>query len=261
MTAQTKQAPPTTKTSSTAPIVPQLGRFALLIALDAAVVWFFYKLLSLGYFPFAAAILIIMVGVNIVLLLKKAYPLRWMVAGLVLMGLFTIYPIIFTIWVSFTNYGEGHLVTEEQAINQILKMKYLPATGMSYTWTAYKSPQGDYVLWLQDAAGNGYLAKPGEPISQPKPGESGVGELDNKGIPTTIEGYQRLNVLMAATDKNLTEILFGEAGKTIQVRSPSEAAELLPLYIYDPGKDAMINQETGTVYQNLRGSFYIARWH
>ena len=177
------------------------------------------------------------------------------------MGLFTIYPIIFTIWVSFTNYGEGHLVTEEQAINQILKMKYLPNTGMSYTWTAYKSPQGDYVLWLQDAAGNGYLAKPGEPLSQPKPGESGVGELDNKGIPITIEGYQRLNVLMAATDKNLTEILFGEAGKTIQVRSPSEAAELLPLYVYDPDKDVMINQETGIVYQNLRGSFYIARWH
>lgn len=255
MTAQTKQAPPTTKASSTTPVFPLLGRFALLIAMDAAVVWFFYKLLSLGYYPFAAAILIIMVGLNIVLLLKKAYPLRWMVAGLVLMGLFTIYPIIFTIWVSFTNYGEGHLVTEELAINQILKMKYLPATGMSYSWTAFKSPQGDYVLWLQDTAGNGYLAKPGEPLSQPKPGESGVGELDNKGIPITIEGYQRLNVLMAASDKNLTEILFGEAGKTIQVRSPTAAAELLPLYVYDPGKDAMFNQETGTVFQNLRGSF------
>jgi len=255
MTAQTKQAPSKTKSSSTAPIVPQLGRFAILIVFDAAVGWFSYKLLSLGYYPFAAAILIIMVAVNIVLLLKKAYPLRWMIAGLVLMGLFTIYPIIFTIWVSFTNYGEGHLVSEKQAINQILKMKYLPATGMSYSWTAYKSPQGDYVLWLQDAAGNGYLAKPGEPLIQPKPGESGIGELDINGIPTTIEGYQRLNVLLAATDRNLTEILFGVAGKTIQVRSPTEAAELLPLYVYDSSEDAMINQETGIVYQNLRGSF------
>jgi arabinogalactan oligomer / maltooligosaccharide transport system permease protein len=255
MTTLMKQAPQKKKASSSTPVLPQLGRFLLLIALDAAVGWFVYKLASLGYYPFAAAVLIIAVAVNIILLLRKAYPLRWMVAGLVLMALFTIYPIIFTVWVSFTNYGEGHLVTQEQAISQITKMKYLPAKGLSYSWTAYKSPEGNYALWLQDAAGNGYLAKPGETLSQPRAGESGLGELDAKGIPKTIEGYQRLSTLKAATDKNLTEILFGEAGRTIQVRSPSEAAELLPLYAYDADKDVMINQETGVVYQNLRGTY------
>jgi ABC-type sugar transport system permease subunit len=253
MTILTKQAPPMKKASTFIPA--QLGRLLLLVALDATVGWLFYKLISLGYYPFAAAILIVTVGVNLILLLKKAYPLRWMVIGLVLMGLFTIYPILFTVWVSTTNYGEGHFVTKQQAISQILKTKYLPAAGKSYSWTAYKSPQGDYVLWLQDASGNGYLAKPGAPLSQPKPGESGVGELDSKGIPTTIEGYQRLNVFLAATDANLTEIQFGEAGNTIQIRSPSDAAELLPLYVYDSAKDVMTDQETGTVYQDLRGIF------
>ncbi len=253
MTVLVKQAPSIKKKASLIPA--QLGRFVLLIVVDAAVGWFFSKLISLGYFPFAAALLIIAIAANVILLLKKAYPLRWMVVGLVLMTLFTIYPIIFTIWVSSTNYGEGHFVSEEQAVNQILKTKYLPVTGKSYSWTAYKSPQGDYVLWLQDSTGNGFLAKPGEPLSQPKPGESGVGQLDSKGIPTTIAGYQRLNVLLAATDKNLTNILFGAVGKTIQVRSPTAAAELLPKFVYDLGKDAMIDQETGTIYQNLRGLF------
>jgi ABC-type sugar transport system permease subunit len=178
-----------------------------------------------------------------------------MVVGLVLMALFTIYPIIFTIWVSFTNYGEGHLITQEQAIDQILKEKYLPETGKAYTWTAFKSPEGEYVLWLKDTDGNGYLAAPGEPLAQPQPGESGVGEFDNQGIPETIEGYSRLNAIQAATDQNLTEIQFGEAGNSIQIRSPKEAAELLPLYEYDPERDVMINQETGVEYQNLRGTF------
>ena len=90
---------------------------------------------------------------------------------------------------------------------------------------------------------------------QPQPGEMGVGEFDEKGIPITIEGYQRLNTLMAASDSNLPNILFGEAEKTIQVRSPQEASELLPLYLYDPDLDAMINQQTGEVYRNLRGTF------
>jgi ABC-type sugar transport system permease subunit len=253
MTSLTKQVSPTKKASSLLPA--QVGRFVLLVGVDAAVGWLCYKLISLGYYPFAAAILIITIAINLILLLKKAYPLRWMIIGLVLMGLFTIYPIIFTVWVSFTNYGEGHFVTKEQAMTQILKMKYLPASGKSYKWTAFKNPQGDYALWLQDNAGNGYLAKVGVPLTQPKPGESGVGELDSNGIPKTIEGYQRLNVLMAVTDKNLTEIQFGEAGKTIQIRSPKEAAELLPLYVYDSDKDAMVNQENGTVYQDLRGIF------
>jgi arabinogalactan oligomer / maltooligosaccharide transport system permease protein len=255
MTSQTNQDVPKIKASSSRSIFSQPLRLVLLLAGDAAVGWLIFKLLSLGYAPFAVALLLITVFVNVVLLLKKAYPLRWMVVGLVLMALFTIYPIFFTIWVSFTNYGEGHLVTEELAITQLLKTNYLPESGLSYSWTAYKSPEGDYVLWLIDPQGNGYLAKVGEPISQPKPGELGVGELDAKGIPVTIEGYQKLNSIMAATDKNLTQILFGEAGKTIQIRSPSEAAELLPLYVYDPKRDAIIDQETGIEYQNVRGTF------
>jgi ABC-type sugar transport system permease subunit len=237
-------------------VLPRLVRFALLIALDVAAFWFLNKLISLGYLPFAVAIFIIVVFINIVLIRQEAYPIRWMVVGLVFMALFTIYPIVFTVWVSFTNYGEGHLVTKEQAVDQLLKEKYLPEAGLAYSWTAFKSAEGDYALWLKDAEGNGYLSTPGEPLTQPQPGEMGIGEFDDKGIPKTIEGYQRLNAIVAATDQNLTEILFGgEGGKTIQVRSPSEAAELLPLYVYDSDRDAMINQETGVAFQNIRGTF------
>ncbi len=241
--------------SSSGSFSSRLLRLVVLIAIDASVLWFVNRLFSLGYLPLAAGMLIITIFVNIILLRREAYPVRWMVIGLVFMALFTIYPIFFTIWVAFTNYGEGHFVTKEQAIDQILKEKYLPETGRAYTWTAFKSAEGDYALWLLDADGNGYLARPGEPVSQPQPGEEGVGEFDQKGIPESIEGYQRLNAILAATDKNLTEILFGEEGRTIQVRSPSEAAELLPLYVYDPDQDAMISQETGNAFQNIRGTF------
>ncbi|MGZ9234233.1 MAG: ABC transporter permease subunit [Anaerolineales bacterium] len=250
MTAITSQ-----KATASIPVLPRFLSFLLLIAIDAAVIWLLIRLVSLGYYPLAAAILIILIFVNVVLLRREARPIRWMIVGLVLMALFTIYPIVFTVWVSLTNYGEGHLITKEQALDQILRAKYLPEAGKAYSWTAFKSPEGDYALWLLDADGNGYLAVPGEPLSQPQPGEAGTGELDDKGIPRTIEGYQKLNAILAATDRNLTEILFGEEGKTIQVRSPSEAAELLPLYIYDPDKDAMISQETGISYQNIRGTF------
>jgi arabinogalactan oligomer / maltooligosaccharide transport system permease protein len=244
-----------TKPASSKPVLPGIMRLLFLILVDAGAVWLITKLLGLGYFPFAAVLIILALVVNFILLFPKAYPLRWMIVGLVLMGLFVIYPIFFTIWVSSTNYGEGHLITHEQAVTQILKQKYLPQHGKAYTWTAFKSPEGAYVLWLKDDQGIGHLAKVGEPLSQPKAGESGIGELDSKGIPKTIEGYRRLNAILAAADKNLPDIQFGEAGKTVQIRSSVEAAELLPLYLYDAAKDVMVSQETGVIYQNIRGTF------
>lgn len=233
----------------------RFGRLALLLIADIAVGWFLSRLIPLGYYPLAAAIIIITLAVNVVLVLQKAYPLRWMIVGLILMAMFTIYPIIFTFWVSFTNYGEGHLITKEQAIDRLMQEQYIPEAGISYRWTAFKSADGDYALWLLDSDGVGFLAKTDEPLTQPQPGEEGVGEFDDRGIPETIEGYQRLNTIQAATDQNLTAILFGEEGRTIQVRSPSEAAELLPKYVYDDERDAMVDQETGAVYTNLRGTF------
>ena len=233
----------------------QLLRLFFLILLDAAAIWFLAKVISLGYYPLAAAAAVILIFVNFILLRRETYPIRWMVIGLVLMAMFTIYPILFTVWVSFTNYGEGHLITQEQAITQILKEKYLPETGKAYLWTAFKSPEGSYLLWLKDTEGNAYLARPGEPLAQPQPGQSGIGTFDDQGVPETIEGYSRLNAIQAATDQNLTEIQFGEAGNSIQIRSPKEAAQLLPLYAYNPERDVMVNQETGVEYQNIRGTF------
>lgn len=234
---------------------PRLLGLALLLVTDAGVLWGLSRLIALGYFPLAAAVAVIMLFVNFVLLRRAAYPLRWMVVGLVLMALFTIYPIIFTVWVAFTNYGEGHLITQQQAIDQILDLNYLPEAGRAFAWTAYRSPDGDYALWLIDADGNAYLAVPGQPLTQPQPGEAGLGALDANGIPETIEGYARLNGIQAAIDENLTNVQFGEAGRTIQIRSPREAAELLPRYVYDAAQDAMIDQQTGTAYKNLRGTF------
>ncbi|TLN17114.1 hypothetical protein FDZ74_07590 [bacterium] len=119
--------------SKRGPIFSRLIQFVLLVAVDIGTIWFLGKLVELGYYPLAAAILILAIFVNVVILRKKAYPIRWMLVGLVFMGLFTIYPIVFTIWVAFTNYGESHLITKQQAIDQILNQTYLPETGKAYT--------------------------------------------------------------------------------------------------------------------------------
>ncbi|GAB4580837.1 MAG: maltose ABC transporter permease MalF [Anaerolineales bacterium] len=239
--------------SSTIPSM--LLRLGILVVFDLFMAYLLSNFFRLGYYPFSAALIVVTIFVNVVLLFNRLYPIRWMTLGISFMILFTIYPIVFTVWVAFTNYGDGHLLTKEVAIEQILKEKYLPESGQAYSWTAYKNEAGEYVLWLIDAEGNGFLAKVGEPLTQPQPGEEGVGPLDAKGIPESIEGYTRLNAILAAADKTVPDILFGDPARTIQIRSPSEAAELSPLYTYDAERDAMISNADGTVFNNVNGTF------
>ncbi len=234
-------------------------RILVLITIDISAVWFIVQTIQLGFIPLSAVLGFVVLMVNVVVLLERFSPVRWMVLGLSMMVIFVIYPIFFTVYVAFTNYGDGHLVTKEQAIEQITARTYLPEEGKAYSWTAFRSEDNEYALWLIDDQGVGRLAIPGEPVREVAPGEDGVGELDANGIPETIEGYTRLNAILAATDQNLSNILFGEEGQTIQVRSPSEAAELVPLYEYDEAADALIDQETGTVYNNVDGTFMSAQ--
>ncbi len=226
-----------------------------LLAFNAFIIWFISQSLKNGFYSLTSVVVVVAVLVNGVFLVPRFAPVRWMVVGLSLMIVFVIYPIIFTVYVAFTNYGDGHLLTKEQAIEQITTTLYLPEDGKAYAWTAYKSDDGQYVLWLQDVDGTAYLAKPGEELQPGVPGQDGVGELDAAGIPVSIDGYQRLNAILATTDQELPNILFGVPPQTVQIRSPSEAAELKPLYTYDEESDTIYNIQTDTVYANINGIF------
>ncbi len=232
-----------------------LFRFLGLLVFNVFIIWFLYNVFRMGFYSLGAVFSIVAVMVNIIYIVPKLAPLRWMAIGLALMIIFVIYPIFFTVYVAFTNYGDAHLINREQALDQIQKRTYLPEEGKAFTWTAYISDNDEYALWLQDEAGDSFFAVPGEAIIQVEPGTAGISDLDSEGIPFSIEGYTRLNAILAATDQNLPEIKFGVEGNTVQVRSPSEAAELIPLYEYDKVTDSFHDLETGITYTNIDGTY------
>lgn len=237
-------------------IFSRIIRLVLTVFFDAGSIWFIYQALQKGFNQIAIVIGIITVMLNVIFLLPKAYPFRWMAFGLSFMVLFTIYPIVFTLYVAFTNYGDGHLLTKAQALPLIEKISYLPEGAPTFTWTAYKSADGNYALWLVDPDGNSFLGKPGESIVSALPGDPGVGEADSRGIPASIEGYERINALIAVTDQNLPNIIFGTEGeRAVQITSPNTAAALEPRFVYDPQADSFTDQSNGDIYYNVLGTF------
>ena len=157
-------------------------RLVLLALIDGLAIWFIYRLIintdSL-VLPIVAGLITLFA--NIVILRNELFPIRWMLLGLILMAVFAVYPILFTVNVSLTNFGFGHLLTKDQAIEQLEKAKYLPEGAGAYSWTAFVSDDDEFTLWLQADDGSSLLAKPGTALVAVQPGEEGVGDLDAEG--------------------------------------------------------------------------------
>ena len=183
---------------SLASLASSLPRIALrLIALgvlDAFAVFLIYLFVYDGLWLLAVLVTVTTLVINVINLWERFYPLRWMTPALAIIMLFVLYPILFTVYTAFTNYSDGHLLTKVQSIRRIGQDTYLPEGGVVYSWTAYRSPEGEYALWLVDAEGNGFVAYPEQPLQPGVPGEGDVGAADENGIPANIGEFGRLTL-------------------------------------------------------------------
>jgi arabinogalactan oligomer / maltooligosaccharide transport system permease protein len=218
---------------------------------------FAFNLASIGHYSLAAVIGLLALFWGWALLRKEAYPIRWMVVGLTMMTLFAIYPIIFTVYIAFTNFGDGHLLTKAQAVQQLERETFLIEGRTPYNWTLFVTPDEQFALWLQspDRSDN-IFARPGEEVIYAEPGQDGFGDFDENGIPLTIDGYQRLSRIQTLRYMTTLETLrFGAEDRIFQITSSDVASEREQRYVYDPLEDILLNQETGEVFAPIDGTF------
>ncbi|NIP26575.1 MAG: ABC transporter permease subunit, partial [Phycisphaerae bacterium] len=142
--------------------------------------------------------------------------------------------------------------SKAQSIEQLENERFLPEGGAAYSWTGYRNEAGEYALWLQNADGESFLAFPGQPLI-PSAEAQGIGELDEDGIPTEIEGYTRLTVFDVASDQTISQILFGAAEEGVQIRSAREAAQLQAKYQYNEEQDVVVDLQTEIEYAPVEG--------
>lgn len=223
-------------------------RLLALMIFAAFGLFFIYQLLSDGYWPLAVMVGIITVGVVWIFLRPEAYPLRWMTPGLIFMLLISVYPIIYTVYLAFTNFGSGHLLPKVQAIETMTQRTYLPETGSTYQYVAYQHPETqEFALWITNEAGEQAFVTPNELLT---PEEVEAGALDDAGFPTVVNGYEQIPRLrMLGVIDAIGQLTFGGEERAIQITGQlGRAAELQPRYVYDAEQDAVLDQQTGTTY-------------
>lgn len=56
--------------------------------------------------------------------LKSLYIYRYLYSAMIIISIFTLYPIFYTIFIAFTDYGTGHLLVKESAKEELLNSKW-----------------------------------------------------------------------------------------------------------------------------------------
>lgn len=228
-------------TQSGAPrqILGQVLRYGGLMFIDAFALLLIYQFLNDGIYELAIVFAVITIMVNVINLNPRLIPLRWITPALALMTLMVIYPIVYTVYVSLTNFGDGHLLTKQQVARQVERERYLPEDAVGYTWEGYTNEAGEYAVIITDASGNSFFLRGNEPLVPVT--------LENGEAPETYEGYTRVSRLQrTAVVRALSGQLLGpDQNLGLTTRS---VAPYVQRYVFDPVAQTVTDQLTGDVY-------------
>jgi maltose/maltodextrin transport system permease protein len=96
------------------------------------------------------AILAITGLVIYIYLSPRAYAYRYLFPGLLAFGLFVVFPLVFTVYLSFTKYSSSHLLSYRNVAELLEDDSYIVPDTPSYDFTLYRQDQQRYVLLLRD---------------------------------------------------------------------------------------------------------------
>ena len=218
--------------------------YLALAIVDGMALFLIYAFAADGVWELAITIGVITLLVNIINLRADLYPLRWIAPALALMGLMVIFPVVYTVYVSFTNYGDGNLLTKQQVLNLLAKETYLPEGGKTYSWQLYQNEAGAFALWLTDdnADGNSWFAT-----------LDGFASVDaytaGEDLPTNYQAYRKLDrgeSLRASREAQA--LTFGDDETRIGIAGRKVAGEFVQRYVFDAARDAVLDRSTDAYF-------------
>lgn len=181
----------------------------------------------------------------------RAVPMKYLFPGLFFLIALQIWPIVFTVMTSFTNYGDGHMGTKDESIRYLIaqtvkEVEGTPRYAMSVAVKAGGDvATGDITLLLTDPKdGATYAGTPNGLASLTDGVEKGP-----TGKITAATGYQ---ILIArevnARSKDLSDIVVPTEGGGIKTSGLSEAFVGKASMQYDAAADRLIDTATGKRY-------------
>lgn len=204
-------------------------------------------------FGLAAAILAL---VNYIYLVPGNLPGKYLTPGLFFLAIFQIFVIIFTGYIAFTNYSDGHNSTKEDAVSSIIRVaeKRVPDSPQ-YEVAVLK--QGESLsLLLTSPDGTVEVGTNDEPLH-----EVDDADLDSTGRAVGLDGFDTLqlaDVVALQDDVLALAVPFSDDPGDGTIRTSDGVTGYLftSTLVYDEGSSTFTDDATGEVYaDDGRGSF------
>jgi ABC-type sugar transport system permease subunit len=205
---------------------------------------------------------------NIVYLDDRFYPWRWIFPALAGMVLLVIYPIGYSLVTAFTNYGDGHNLSKEQALAQITNEFYAapdaPKFNVYFFGKSGMDPTtrtlADFRFLFVDVDGKEYFIANGDTeLKAIAKDDPSIKSRNDAGVPAAIGDYEFVTPagleqrLKLKDDLKLPNQIQLTTLRLLQQRYEAQAQS--PKYIYDATANTLTDKEKNVVYVENRGQF------
>ncbi len=236
----------------------QMVKIILLGLVNALAFWAAVVLFTQQHYWMLVLLICGVAAIDFIYLSERVYPLRFILPGTIFLLMMVVYPMIYTVYVSFTNYGTGHLLSKEMVIaqytNREMQRKDLP----TYRAEAFKNPAGEFAFLLVEPAGGQLVAVDGKVFPVDESPLTPV-DTDGDGSYERLGAYERQSVLSIFPHlSQLQKLTFEHEGLRLKMSSPNEFAYFTQRYQYDAERDLLLDLETQTEYFAVNGNFVAA---
>jgi len=223
-------------------------KIVLLGLVDAFGVFAIFVLFSKEQWLMLALSVAILAIINWIYLVPGNLPGKYLTPGLFFLAIFQVFVVIFTGYIAFTNYGDGHNSDKDDAVASIISVaqKRVPDSNQ-YAVAVVK--QGEtFGLLVTAPDGTVQLGTNEEPLAPVTDAD-----LDSTGRATGLPGWESLQ--LGDIVRNQDEILalsvpFNDDPNSGAVRTSDGSTGFLfkSSLVYDEKADTFTDSETGTVY-------------
>ena len=227
-----------------------LVKYSILGLASALLIFGSFFMFQAGLVIPAVITAIAVLGINWLYLTERLIPLKYLLPGLITMLIFGVLPIIYSVYIAFTNYSTGHYLDKAAAIAEV-KDAYTDFD--SFTMQMATDSNGELVYLLQRYSPDyedlgSFVGTKDELVKADKPFKLNMSTYAPKP-PACYTALSKAEASKAIRSGDAFEIDLG-AGRSYVVDSTSSGFERARQWTYDAKTDSFTDNSCGNVFKN-----------
>lgn len=234
-----------------------VAKLVLMALVNALGVWIALSAWGIGSYGILSAMVAILVAVNWVYFSRRALPMKYILPGLVFLFVFQIFVVVYTVFVAFTNYGDGHNSTKQDAIDFLLIDNERRVEGSDAYPVTVVERGGELGLAIVTGDGDVRAGTADEPLQTFEDG------VVTDGRAAEVPGFtvlERSDVLERADEVTNLRVPISEEAEegSLRTQDARNAYVFRSALEYDEDEDVMRSLVDGTVYSPSPEGFFVS---